>query len=156
MAYQSFSLANTKALGRRVAEALVRRGAGRRATVIALRGDLGSGKTTFTQGFFVGFGSRARAVSPTFILMRRTPVRRGGFRNLIHIDAYRLRSPDDLMALEWKKLCADPANVLVIEWADRIRQLLPRSATRISFRHGKREHGRIIHLSNNQSLISKS
>jgi tRNA A37 threonylcarbamoyladenosine biosynthesis protein TsaE len=74
MRLKSFSSAETRRFGERVARALVRQGKRRTARVVTLRGELGSGKTTFVQGFARGAGARGKVVSPTFIIMRRMKI----------------------------------------------------------------------------------
>lgn len=105
--------------------------------ILALTGELGAGKTTFVQGFLSGLGVRRRAVSPTFILMRR-------FGNVYHLDAYRLKEPRELEKIGFKEITADPQNVVLVEWADKVRCLIPRNATWIKFKHGKQESERLI------------
>lgn len=152
--YHSLSSEGTQAFG----EALARRltAAGRKkgknpcAAVLALQGDLGAGKTTFTQGFLRGLGIKKRAQSPTFIIMRRhrVPERNAGaatpFKNVFHVDAYRLKKAGQMRALDFQEILSDPRNVILIEWPERIKKILPKSATWIVFRHGKKENERTI------------
>lgn len=102
------------------------------ATVIALMGDLGSGKTTFAQAFAKALGVEANVTSPTFVIAKRYPLKDQAFGSLLHIDAYRLEGPDDLEKLGFAEMLADPANLIVIEWADKVGALLPEDTTRIS------------------------
>src|SRR6185437_344641 len=69
--YKSFSSKETEALGEKLAEDFLKTKAAAGALVLALKGELGAGKTTFTQGLFRGLGIKRRAQSPTFIIMRR-------------------------------------------------------------------------------------
>lgn len=87
--------------------------------VVLLVGDLGAGKTTLVQGLARALGSDDEVVSPTFTIMRHLAVRRpaGGPGVLLHLDAYRLRGPDDLEELGLFELLDDGA-VAVIEWGD--------------------------------------
>jgi len=143
MNYRSSSSAETVKAASDLAKRLRASPPGRSAAVFALEGELGSGKTTFVQGFGRALGSRARILSPTFVLMRRLPLR-GRFRNLYHLDAYRLRSERELETLGFREMLADPRNVIVVEWADRVRKLLPRGTKRIFFRHGRHPSERVI------------
>ncbi len=102
--------------------------------VLAVHGPLGAGKTTFTRALAHALGTRrGLASSPTFVLINQYPFenRRLGPGQLIHVDAYRLASADDLESLGWDALF-DPSSrlardrsIALIEWADRIQQALP-------------------------------
>lgn len=119
----------------------------RAARIVALYGNLGSGKTTFVQGFMRGLGVRARMASPTFIIMRRVSLRRARFRSAYHVDAYRLRGPRRARSLGLEALIENPLNIILIEWPENIRSLIPKSAIRIRFFHGQKENERIISVS---------
>lgn len=106
-----------------------------RATVIALSGELGAGKTTFTKAFAEALGVSADEVtSPTFVIQKSFDLGgRVGFRKLVHIDAYRLEKPEEIERLGWRELLADPANLILVEWPEHIGDALPSDAQRISF-----------------------
>ena len=116
------------------------------AFIVALSGDLGSGKTTFIQGFARGIGISRRLISPTFTIMRRYPLRGRAFRSLIHIDAYRVHAPHELSIIRFQEWLADPSAVILIEWADLVRPSLRAPALRVVFSHGKRENERTISI----------
>ena|SRR3989344_7590911 len=101
--------------------------------VIALSGDLGAGKTTFVQGLAEGLGITDRIMSPTFLLMREHPVKFGG--KLFHIDLYRLEENIDqeVENLGIKDFWRKAENVVVIEWAEKAKDILPANTTWISF-----------------------
>ena len=147
MIFRSESLTDTRALGARMARAIVARRPSPRAIAVLLYGDLGSGKTTFMQGVFRELGA-GRAVSPTFIIARRRALRRGPFANIYHVDAYRLDPTAALDTIGLDEALFDPKSLVFIEWADRIRSPLLRNAVRVRFRHGKREHERRIVIEN--------
>lgn len=151
MTFESSSSAATKKFGATIAAELLARGPRRHAIVVGLVGALGGGKTTFVQGFFRAAGARGRAVSPTFVIMRRAALRRAGFRDLYHLDAYRLASATDLAALGFKELLRDPANILLIEWADRIRRALPKDTLWLTFAHGRTMKERMVVRSGKRS-----
>lgn len=115
----------------------------RGAAVVALQGELGAGKTTFTQGFARALGVRENVLSPTFVLMKiyalkhKSGIRKQGFRHFVHIDCYRITSPKDMLHLGWKDLCKDKDAIILIEWPERIRKLLPKTALHIRFLHDK-------------------
>ncbi len=98
--------------------------------VIALYGDLGAGKTTFTQGFAAGLGIKDKITSPTFILMRQHKLPELE-SYLYHLDLYRLEAGFEAIGLE--EILSDPGNIVLIEWAEKIDHLLPKNATKISF-----------------------
>jgi len=103
------------------------------ATVLALYGDLGSGKTTFVQELGKHLGIMHSMQSPTFVIMKRYKLPTTGYKSFIHIDAYRLDKPEELARLGFEQLRADPDNLIAIEWAERIEKFLPRDCTRIRF-----------------------
>lgn len=144
MIYPSSSSEQTKNLGALLAADLPV--SGRLATVIALQGDLGAGKTTFVQGFLRGLGISSRITSPTFVLMKRYKVKnkRLGIKDVFHMDWYRMRSESELQALGYNELLRDPQNVILIEWPERIPAALPPNTIRISFEHGHTEKERKI------------
>lgn len=109
---------------------------GEKAQVIALSGDLGAGKTTFAQAVARELGVTETVTSPTFIIERVYKLSREsgrGFAHLIHIDAYRLESERELEALGWEELVADPQNLILIEWCERVPSLIPKDAKRLTF-----------------------
>lgn len=138
------SAGETRKIAAQIARKIVSRGPGKTAIVLALQGELGSGKTTFVQGFCEGLGLKKRAVSPTFVILRRTVLNKDGFKNLFHMDAYRLKSGKETGPLELKKLFKKPENILLIEWAENIKSILPKSSIRIRFLHVKKEKERTL------------
>ena len=113
--------------------------------IFALQGDLGSGKTTFAQGIARALGIRRRVTSPTFIVINRHKVRSHKvFADLYHIDTYRLKSVRDLRLLGVEAILKDTRNVVVIEWAEKIRRLIPKSACWIRFAHHEDPQKRVI------------
>lgn len=112
------SPSQTQKAGRFLAEEILKRKSAEKATVIGLVGDLGGGKTTFLQGLAKGLRIKERVLSPTFIIMRRLD-------NFYHVDCYRLQKPQELLSLGFKKIVADPKNIVAVEWADRVRSIMP-------------------------------
>jgi tRNA threonylcarbamoyladenosine biosynthesis protein TsaE len=150
--YHSFSSEETKDLGKLLAENITNNqlpiANGSRALVFALQGDLGAGKTTFTQGFFKGLGIKRRAVSPTFVIMRRYGIRKkkSPFSNIYHFDAYRLKKAEDLEVLEFDDILSNPKNIILIEWPERVKEVLPKHTVWLKFEYGKKENERKIDL----------
>ncbi len=89
-------------------------------SLIALMGDLGSGKTVFTQGIGKGLGIKGRIRSPSFVIINEYP----GDIPLYHFDLYRI-SQEEVETLGYEEYFYAPKGVVVIEWADVIPYLLP-------------------------------
>ena len=105
------------------------------AFIIGLSGDLGSGKTTFVKGFAGGLGIKRRILSPTFILIKRYSLRKKNFKSFYHIDCYRLKNIKDIKLIKIDELISNPENLIVIEWVDKIKKLLPKNFINIVFKH---------------------
>lgn len=95
--------------------------------VFALCGDLGAGKTRLVQGLAQGLGIKSRVTSPTFNILKVYKASKK-IRSFYHIDAYRLRSEKDLIALGAQEFFSLPDAVIAIEWADKITKILPKDA----------------------------
>lgn len=91
------------------------------AYVLALNGDLGSGKTTFVQGFAHGLGIATRLPSPTYIIVRRYELKHTNFSDLFHIDVYRLENVSDMTDLGMTEILSNPAHVVLVEWAEKMK-----------------------------------
>lgn len=99
--------------------------------VVCLEGDLGAGKTTFTQGLAAAMGVSGRVTSPTFCIVREHV---GGQRLLVHMDLYRLHDESDVESIGWEDYLSQGA-VLAVEWPERAGSLVPADAKRVVFRH---------------------
>lgn len=95
------------------------------ASVIALSGDLGAGKTQFAKGVALELGITRTVTSPTFLIMRSYETSRGPWKRLFHFDCYRLDDPEELRALGWDDIVRNPEHIVLIEWAQRVSVLLP-------------------------------
>ena len=105
--------------------------------VVCLEGDLGAGKTTFTQGLAAALGMAGRVTSPTFCLVQehRCASARAGMPSLlVHMDLYRLRGEDDVLAIGWEDYLTEGA-VLVVEWPERAGSLIPETARHVRITH---------------------
>ena len=112
------------------------------ATVIAMHGDLGSGKTTLTQEIGKILGIKEKLVSPTFVIMKKYKIADTKWQYLIHIDAYRLEKSRELENLGWAELLADKNNLIIIEWPEQVPDCIPKHACHIHLTHikeGKRQ-----------------
>jgi len=101
--------------------------------VLALEGDLGTGKTVFSQGVGQGWGAVTPLISPTFILIRRHE-RLDSSVTLYHIDLYRLASVPEIETLGLEEILGDPKAISLVEWADRAPELIPPDRLWISLR----------------------
>src|SRR3972149_6371294 len=114
-----------------------------RCVVLGLTGDLGAGKTTFVRAFARAMGIKKRILSPTFLIMKRFPLPPDNrFRNLFHIDAYRI-GVSDLRELGIEEVLQGQ-NIVLVEWADREARTLPRGTIWLRFKHGDKANERKI------------
>ncbi len=104
------------------------------ATIVALRGELGAGKTTFTQGFARALGVVQTPKSPTFMLAKQYAIPRTSY-SLWHLDCYRLKSHADLAVIDLHALYGDANNIMMIEWPENIGDGLPRDRIEVHFEH---------------------
>lgn len=105
------------------------------AHVFALSGDLGSGKTAFTKEFGALLGiPKEEITSPTFVIEKIYNIKHPFLKHLIHIDAYRLESSDELTHLGWDDLLSDKQNIILIEWPEKVSSIIPPYAQYIDFR----------------------
>lgn len=123
----------TKRAGASFAKDVFKSHPAKRAVVFGLLGDLGGGKTTFLQGFARGLGVKEKVLSPTFIIMRRSKINNSRFENFYHLDCYRIKRPEEVVSLGFKQIIADAKNIVAIEWADRIRKILPGDCVMLEF-----------------------
>ncbi len=141
----------TKRLGFRLAQKISKKIPKNGARVITLKGNLGSGKTTFALGFLKYFGIRPHSASPTFVIMKkykpRPKIGKLAINNIYHLDAYRLRSKRDLNVLEFGDILKDPKNVILIEWPEKIRGTRFENKIAVSFSYRKKENERAIKFS---------
>src|SRR3990167_9931463 len=105
-----------------------------KATIVALRGDLGAGKTTFTQALARELGITGTVQSPTYVLMKKYEIKKvSPFKTLVHIDAYRLEKPEEFAALNPEQFLNDPPCLVVVEWPERLGTALPQPALTLDF-----------------------
>jgi len=126
MQFETKSPKETQKLGEKLAKKLTG------GEVIALFGDLGSGKTIFVQGLAKGLGIKRKITSPTFVFMRQYPF----FLKRIpmtfyHIDLYRGESDQDFEALGLEEIFA-PDAIVVLEWAEKIKKELPKKRIEVN------------------------
>jgi len=117
----------------------------KRGDILCLYGNLGSGKTTFVQGLARGLGIKRRIFSPTFIIVRSyeitTPhfakASRGKQNSIFfyHIDLYRIQTKQDLLGLGIDEILKDEKNIVSIEWAEKLFDLLPKKRIDLKFKY---------------------
>ena len=139
------SPSETKKLAEALAKGILKQETkSKKAIVIGLTGELGSGKTTFLHGFAKGLGIKQKILSPTFIIMRKFEIRNSKsetnskfqipkFKTFYHIDCYRIEKPKEILDLGFKEIISNPRNIVAVEWADRIRKILPKDTRRLRF-----------------------
>lgn len=126
--YISTSSVQTQKLGQLLAEEL------KGSEIICLSGDLGAGKTTFTQGLLKGLKIKGPYTSPTFSIIKHYNLKAKGhkLKAIYHIDAYRITAKD-LQELGFKDFAGQPETVTIIEWPERVKKIIPRGAPWIHF-----------------------
>lgn len=114
------------------------------ATVLALTGDLGAGKTAFVKALARELGIVEHVTSPTFVIMKtydlsvegnKATRQQFGFKSLAHIDAYRLESAHELEVLGWNELLADSEALVAVEWPEKVPGAIPQDAHHFVFEH---------------------
>jgi tRNA threonylcarbamoyladenosine biosynthesis protein TsaE len=105
------------------------------ARVIGLYGDLGAGKTAFAQSLAEHLGVKNKVVSPTFVIMKKYDIAGKAFEKLIHIDAYRLEKWEELAKLGWADIISDPKNLVLIEWPEKVADIMPDGHFKIKIKH---------------------
>ena len=121
--YKTRSEADTYRLGLELSREL------KPGDAISLEGDLGTGKTAMTKGIAAGLGITEPITSPTFTLVNTYE----GRVILHHFDVYRIDDPDELYAIGWEEYF-DQNAITVVEWGDRVPELLPAHTLHILFK----------------------
>ena len=150
ISFKTQSTSQTKKIAKLLAQEISR------PVVLALTGDLGSGKTTFIQGFIKGLGVKKRITSPTFVIMRTYNLKPKTYNLIYHIDCYRISKPKELVKLGFKEILQTPKAIILIEWAEKVRKILPKNTIWLEFKHGKKPNERVIHFSSLDINISSS
>jgi tRNA threonylcarbamoyladenosine biosynthesis protein TsaE len=146
MRLESKSATQTKKIGESFAKEILKLSPQEGAVLVCLEGNLGGGKTTFAQGFAKGLGIKEKILSPTFIIYRKFQIPRlrqgfGGqanqkpnFKKFYHFDCYRIKDPKDILGLGFKEIISNPENIVLIEWAEKIKKFLPKNVKWINFK----------------------
>lgn len=112
----------------------------REGDILCLQGELGAGKTTFVQGLAQGWGSLDLVSSPTFILVNI--YRRADAKQFFHLDAYRLNSVPEAEELDLESMLEQ--GPLVIEWPERMGDLIPKNRLWVDFDYMSDEHRQMV------------
>lgn len=105
---------------------------GNSTVVIALSGELGAGKTTFTQQLAKQLGVTEPVTSPTFTLMKQYTTTDSTYGSLVHIDAYRIESAAELVPLHLESVFTAPNTIVSVEWPEHIASIMPRNAIAVT------------------------
>jgi len=131
--YFTNSPGETKKIGQLLAEKILKSKPKKGAQVLALKGDLGGGKTTFLKGFAKGLKVGKKILSPTFLIFKKFKIRNKDFKNFYHFDCYRIQKPKEILELDFKKIISEPQNIVAVEWAERIKKILPQNIIWVFF-----------------------
>ena len=135
--YLTKNPSQTKKVGELLAKKFLKEKKQKEAKVLGLAGELGGGKTTFLQGFAKGLVIKEKILSPTFVIMKKFRISTKTCnlkpKTFVHIDCYRIEKPKEILTLGFKEIISNPQNIVAIEWADRIRGILPKNLIWIKF-----------------------
>ncbi len=135
MKFLSNSPSQTKNFAKKIAKILLSKKTFPK--ILALRGNLGAGKTTFLKGLAKALGIKEKIISPTFIIMRkhRFLEKKSKSKNwFYHIDCYRIENEKEILNLGFKEIISHPKNIVAIEWAEKIKKILPKKTLWIEFK----------------------
>ncbi len=140
------SVEETATLGRELAKAILSDGLSTRGKVVTLSGELGSGKTSFAQGFAVALGVTEKIKSPTFVIFQTYAINtsQNNFKYFTHIDAYRLEKKEDLEKLGVGGFFSDPEVITILEWPEMVLGITPRDAIEVFIKHLERDEREFI------------
>ena len=130
MQYDTHTVEDLRTLAREFVGAWETKGS---ATVVTLSGELGAGKTTFVQFVAGALGVSETVSSPTFVIEKIYALEGQRFSRLIHIDAYRMKDEHELEVLGWDEIVKESDNLILIEWPERVPNLIPKDAIKVRF-----------------------
>jgi tRNA threonylcarbamoyladenosine biosynthesis protein TsaE len=111
-----------------------------KATIVGLYGELGTGKTTFTQFIGKALGVKRKVNSPTFVIVKSYKLVDKSYKKLFHIDAYRLKNEKELLHLGWDEIIGNKEHLVFIEWPENVIKVLPKKHHQIHITHTKTGH----------------
>lgn len=111
----SRSSKETQSIASKIAQEIL---SNKRSNVVLLEGELGGGKTTFSQGFLAGLGVEQPVTSPTFVIVKIYLIPNSDYK-VYHLDLYRLNQEWEVLDLEIMDIISNPKNIILIEWANK-------------------------------------
>ncbi|MEK9129875.1 MAG: tRNA (adenosine(37)-N6)-threonylcarbamoyltransferase complex ATPase subunit type 1 TsaE [Patescibacteria group bacterium] len=102
--------------------------------ILALKGNLGSGKTCFAQGLAMALGVKKTVTSPTFTLLKIYPVKSKQIKKIYHFDLYRINNEKEFLNLGFEEIYKKKDGIIVIEWPERAKKNLPQKTINIIFK----------------------
>lgn len=139
----------TQAFGEKIGRNLISQKI--KSKIFCLYGDLGAGKTTFIQGLAKGLGIKKRITSPTFMFVKQYEMRdvpdRSHLSRFYHIDLYRIEKTEEADGLGLEEIFNEPKTIIAIEWAERIKKILPKERTDIYFQYLDNDQRKINFIS---------
>ncbi len=144
------SAQETQKLGEKIGRDLISQKI--KSKIFCLYGDLGSGKTTFIQGVAKGLGIKKRVISPTFMFIRQYEIRNTQYVSHLtshlspfyHIDLYRINKVEEAKDLGLQEIFEDKEVIVAIEWAEKIKEILPKKRIDIYFDYVSENQRKII------------
>jgi tRNA threonylcarbamoyladenosine biosynthesis protein TsaE len=110
------------------------------ALIVGLSGDLGTGKTAFTKSAAKHLGIKDRVFSPTYVIMKKYPIKSGKHKFFFHIDAYRLKNEKELINLGWEEIINNKEHLVFIEWPENIKKAIPSNSKFVFIKHKDNKH----------------
>jgi tRNA threonylcarbamoyladenosine biosynthesis protein TsaE len=111
-----------------------------KALVVALSGELGAGKTFFTQAVANYLGIKKKVNSPTFVIMKKYSIKHDRYKFLFHLDAYRLKNEKELLHLGWDEILNNKEHLIFIEWPENVIKVIPKNSIFVKISHTKEGH----------------
>lgn len=138
MIFNSHSPKETQKIASDLAQKIIKT---KKGAIIAMEGELGSGKTTFIQGFMASLGIEEKVKSPTFVLMKKYSILKNfkfkilNSKFVYHLDCYRIADHKDLRIPEFEEILNEEGSIVFIEWAERIKEILPKKHITVHIDH---------------------
>lgn len=133
--YITKSPSQTKKIAEKIAKKILNNFKEKKALIVGLEGELGAGKTTFLKGFARPLKINEKEIlSPTFVIIRKFPINFRNFKDFYHVDCFRIKDKKELENLGFFEILKDSQSIVVIEWAEKIREFLPKKSYLIKFK----------------------